>query len=94
MLGFRPVGYEKLSGDEAGFPLSPTGDCLTSDAPLLERLKDNSLVVNIVGMTCQSCVNSIESVIGQMPGIYSIKVTVQLQKKISQIAVYSGSLIQ
>jgi Cu+-exporting ATPase len=31
--------------------------------------------IDIIGMTCQSCVSSIEGNIGSMPGVLSIKVS-------------------
>lgn len=73
-LGFRPVNNEKLLENDTGPPLSPTGDFL--NLPLLKQQQpqENTLLININGMTCQSCVNNIESLISQMNGIHSIKV--------------------
>ncbi|XP_066991020.2 copper-transporting ATPase 1 isoform X2 [Anabrus simplex] len=39
------------------------------------RLPDAAVIISISGMTCQSCVNSIESTIGAIPGVKSIKVS-------------------
>lgn len=35
-----------------------------------------SVDINIIGMTCQSCVRNIESNIGKLKGIHSIKVRI------------------
>ena len=39
---------------------------------------DTSVKINIFGMTCQSCVNSIEGKIGTNPGVKSIKVDITI----------------
>lgn len=60
-------------------PLSPKGDFGSVTSPLLGPDEDStSLVrVNIVGMTCQSCVRNIESTVATKPGITSVKVNLE-----------------
>lgn len=48
-------------------------DDMGFDASLL--MPGTSVKIGITGMTCQSCVNSIESTIGSLPGVLSIQVS-------------------
>lgn len=48
---------------------TPSGDHLSGD--------DAKIRISIEGMTCQSCVRTIEETVSQKPGIYSIKVSLQ-----------------
>ncbi|KAF5291798.1 hypothetical protein FQA39_LY14286 [Lamprigera yunnana] len=64
-LGFEPL-IKSRSQDVSH--LTPTGDYKIKDG--LEKV----VKVNIVGMTCQSCVRNIEDTVGKRKGIFSIKV--------------------
>ncbi|XP_076800660.1 copper-transporting ATPase 2-like [Clavelina lepadiformis] len=46
------------------------------DASIL-NLKEKSVVINIDGMTCDACVNSIQSTIASMEGVISVQVSLQ-----------------
>lgn len=72
-LGFEPL--VEVKEDEHVSQLTPTGDFSLSTTPLLEgQVADNTIKVNIIGMTCQSCVRNIEETISKKPGVLSIKV--------------------
>ncbi|KAF9184629.1 hypothetical protein BGZ51_003213 [Haplosporangium sp. Z 767] len=47
-------------------------------APIIERRQD-TVDLQVYGMTCASCVNSIESELRKMPGIVSVSVSLTLQ---------------
>ncbi|CAO3626284.1 unnamed protein product [Cunninghamella blakesleeana] len=49
------------------------------DAKELERLQDDILQLNIFGMTCASCVHSIEKGIGKLDGVLSISVNLMTE---------------
>ncbi|KAM3857089.1 copper-transporting ATPase 2 [Diretmus argenteus] len=51
----------------------------TPTAPIL-NLSTQDVTIGIVGMTCNSCVQSIEGKISQMTGVHSIAVSLQEQK--------------
>lgn len=71
-LGFEPLVEVK---DERVSQLTPTGDFSSLTTPLLEgEVVDNTIKVNIIGMTCQSCVRNIEETVSKKPGILNIKV--------------------
>lgn len=72
-LGFEPLTKTKERHHIS--PLSPSGESNAS-TPLLQPLLDNDATVRITitGMTCQSCVRSIEETISRGEGIHSIKV--------------------
>lgn len=40
---------------------------------------EEEVVVDIEGMTCQSCVRNIQDTVGNHPGIFSIKVSLSVQ---------------
>lgn len=70
-------GYEPLLKKKTFKPiskLSPTGD--HANDGLIGDLDsdDGTIQVNIVGMTCQSCVRNIEETVSKRIGIYKIKV--------------------
>lgn len=77
-LGFEPLINKKLSENER-IPFSATGDY--SDSQLIINIDSNESItkVNISGMTCQSCVRSIEDTISKKPGIH--KITVSLPER-------------
>lgn len=63
----------KTSEYKPSSTLSATGDhnnILINDA----NSEDGTIKVNIIGMTCQSCVKNIEETIIKKRGIYTIKV--------------------
>lgn len=63
-LGFEPLIKFKTKNVSQ---LTPTGDYKS----------DGIVRVNIVGMTCQSCVRNIEETVGKKAGIHSIKVNLE-----------------
>lgn len=69
-LGLRPL--TDVSKERGASLLTATGDC--------DRYRnevtgpESGIRVNIIGMTCQSCVRNIEETVGKRPGIVSIKV--------------------
>ncbi|XP_044763137.1 copper-transporting ATPase 1 isoform X2 [Coccinella septempunctata] len=72
-LGFEPLINHKADL-EAVTVLSHTGDGADSK-DYGEEDEDGTVKVTIEGMTCNSCVRSIEDVVGQKPGIFNIKVS-------------------
>ncbi|CAH1118710.1 unnamed protein product [Phaedon cochleariae] len=76
-LGFEPLLNQKPSANERITTYSPSaGDyegSLIEDA----ESEDGAVRINIIGMTCMSCVRNIEGTVGIKPGIYSIKVNLQ-----------------
>ncbi|XP_050305384.1 copper-transporting ATPase 1 isoform X2 [Anthonomus grandis grandis] len=73
-LGFEPLLGQKDDVQGGGTRgLAPAGD---HRVPLPAYYDDETgtIRVNIVGMTCQSCVNNIQGVIGKKPGVHNIKV--------------------
>lgn len=79
-LGFEPLINQKQSENERIKIYSPSsGDY--SDSLVDVESKEGAIRVNIIGMTCQSCVKSIEENISKKPGIYSIKVRARLKFK-------------
>ncbi|KAI4455024.1 atp7 isoform b [Holotrichia oblita] len=76
-LGYEPVINQKSNENEtvSGDSLQPAGDHNVSERLLqLDEPADSTIKVNIVGMTCQSCVRNIEETIGKKQGIINIKV--------------------
>uniref|UniRef100_A0A1Y1N286 P-type Cu(+) transporter n=1 Tax=Photinus pyralis TaxID=7054 RepID=A0A1Y1N286_PHOPY len=67
-LGLRPL--TDVSKESGASLLTATGDGYRNEAPGPE----SAVRVNIIGMTCQSCVRNIEETVGKRPGIVSIKV--------------------
>jgi Cu+-exporting ATPase len=57
--------------------LAPTGDFSASEPVVVTVAEDDTIRVAVTGMTCQSCVKSIEDNLSRTPGIYSIKVSLQ-----------------
>ena len=43
-------------------------------------LQNSACVLSVEGMTCKSCSNQIETVIGQLPGVASIKVSLEFKE--------------
>ncbi|KAK9746322.1 Heavy-metal-associated domain [Popillia japonica] len=76
-LGYEPVINQKSNEIEPvpSDSLQPAGDRNVSERLLhLDGPPDSTIKVNIVGMTCQSCVRNIEETIGKKPGIINVKV--------------------
>lgn len=72
-LGFEPL--LEVKDEDAVQTLSPTGDYNLLTVPLLKTPEtDCTIKVNIIGMTCQSCVKNIEETVGSKRGIINIKV--------------------
>ncbi|KAK5638149.1 hypothetical protein RI129_012444 [Pyrocoelia pectoralis] len=72
-LGFKPLG--EVNKVDNATPLTATGDCNGYENRGESVSKSESAIkVNIIGMTCQSCVRNIEDTVGKKPGILSIKV--------------------
>lgn len=72
-LGFEPLINQKVTNNERVTTYSPSsGDY--SGGLIDTESEDGAVRVNIIGMTCQSCVKNIEENISKKPGIYSIKV--------------------
>ncbi|KAL1501048.1 hypothetical protein ABEB36_006450 [Hypothenemus hampei] len=69
-LGFEPL-INKPHYDHESIPISS----IMGDFKKLQNLE--TVQVNIMGMTCQSCVNNIQSTIGNHPGIHAIKVNLE-----------------
>ncbi|XP_049824335.1 copper-transporting ATPase 1-like isoform X3 [Aethina tumida] len=68
-FGFEPLINQHHSENEPVVHRTPSGDHLSGD--------DAKIRISIEGMTCQSCVRTIEETVSQKPGIYSIKVSLQ-----------------
>ncbi|KAL3272236.1 hypothetical protein HHI36_022719 [Cryptolaemus montrouzieri] len=69
-LGFEPLVNQKSDLVDVSV-LSPTGD---HKGIVNDSCRDGSIQVSIEGMTCMSCVRSIEETVGGKPGIFKIKV--------------------
>lgn len=68
-LGFEPLLINQTHEDnEPISDPSSTGDYKKSS------LGTETAKINIMGMTCQSCVNNIQGLIGQKPGVFNITV--------------------
>nr|CAH7725322.1 unnamed protein product [Callosobruchus chinensis] len=75
-LGFEPLLNQKSQENGHSTTYSPqSGDY--SRTLLDHESEEGALKVKINGMTCQSCVRSIEENIVKQPGIYSIKVNLE-----------------
>nr|CAI5868018.1 unnamed protein product [Callosobruchus analis] len=75
-LGFEPLLNQKSHENDHSTTYSPqSGDY--SRTLLDHESEEGALKVKINGMTCQSCVRSIEENIVKQPGIYSIKVNLE-----------------
>ncbi|KAG5891802.1 hypothetical protein JTB14_006192 [Gonioctena quinquepunctata] len=75
-LGFEPLVNQTLCENERITRYSPSaGDY--SDSIRNTESDDGAIRINIVGMTCMSCVKNIEETIGKRPGIYKIKVNLR-----------------
>lgn len=68
-LGFEPLINRTYVDHESVPSISATGDYKTSNGYDNETIR-----INIMGMTCQSCVNNIQDAIGKKPAILNIKV--------------------
>ncbi len=60
------------------------------DASSLENTENRKVIINIIGMTCNSCVQSIEKMISAVPGVVVIKVSL---KDNNAEVVYDSDLI-
>ncbi|KAF7271816.1 hypothetical protein GWI33_015361 [Rhynchophorus ferrugineus] len=73
-LGFEPLINQRSDENEIIRSVSPTGD--SRSGQLVSGSYDSETTrVNIVGMTCQSCVRNIEDTVGKKNGIIHIKVS-------------------
>ncbi|XP_045469108.1 copper-transporting ATPase 1 isoform X3 [Harmonia axyridis] len=80
-LGFEPLINQKADLEHVTV-LSHTGDGTDTKNRNRED-EDGSVQVAIEGMTCNSCVRSIEDTVGKKPGIFNIKVS--LANKSAQV---------
>ncbi|XP_066255852.1 copper-transporting ATPase 1 isoform X2 [Euwallacea similis] len=79
-LGFEPLLIHQNHFENEPVPgVSPVGNFHTSPSPPSDKdyYDTGTTKISITGMTCQSCVNNIQSTIGKKPGIYNIKVNLQ-----------------
>ncbi|KAJ1920717.1 Cu(2+)-transporting P-type ATPase [Mycoemilia scoparia] len=77
-------GFEAFASEEARDCENGSGNFITT-------------TINIKGMTCQSCVKSIESAVGDLPGVQSVKVS--LENEVGEIThdpkqISSDSLVE
>ncbi|XP_018565984.1 copper-transporting ATPase 1 isoform X4 [Anoplophora glabripennis] len=75
-LGFEPLINQKHSENERITTYSPSSGDYSGNLIDAEP-EEGAIRVNIIGMTCQSCVKNIEETISKKPGIFSIKVNLQ-----------------
>nr|XP_023018681.1 copper-transporting ATPase 1 isoform X1 [Leptinotarsa decemlineata] len=75
-LGFEPLINQKLSQNERITTYSRSAGDYSGSTKSAES-DDGTVRINIIGMTCMSCVRNIEGTISKRPGIYSIKVNLQ-----------------
>lgn len=73
-MGFEPLMGVKSEDEEPSNLLTETGDHLTTIPLISKQSNDVTTKISINGMTCQSCVKNIESVLGGKNGISNIKV--------------------
>ncbi|KAG0233248.1 hypothetical protein BGW42_007561 [Actinomortierella wolfii] len=65
--------------EDIGFEAQPLKDSVTGSGAGSAESSEEQVDLNIFGMTCASCVNSIETEMRKMPGIRSISVSLTLQ---------------
>ncbi|CAH1112001.1 unnamed protein product [Psylliodes chrysocephalus] len=75
-LGFEPLLSHKTE-NELVTTYSPSAGDFSTTVAEPESDDEGALRVNIVGMTCMSCVRNIEETVGKKPGILSINVNLQ-----------------
>ncbi|XP_063926939.1 copper-transporting ATPase 1 isoform X3 [Zophobas morio] len=75
-LGFEPLIDEKTESEAVSL-LAPTGDYNPNEPTVITIAEDETVKITVLGMTCQSCVRSIEDNLSRKPGVYSIKVSLQ-----------------
>ncbi|XP_066144632.1 copper-transporting ATPase 1 isoform X2 [Euwallacea fornicatus] len=79
-LGFEPLLINQNHFEnEPVTSASPTGHFHTSPSPSCDNdyYDTETTKISVTGMTCQSCVNNIQSTIGKKPGVHNIKVNLQ-----------------
>ncbi|CAH1132290.1 unnamed protein product [Ceutorhynchus assimilis] len=76
-LGFKPLIDQSHLENEPTPSISPTGDYKSPFPYSTDNDVSITTQINIVGMTCQSCVRSIQDNIGNKKGILSIKISLQ-----------------
>lgn len=81
--------------DDMGFECVYIADCDDDEEIAAEIVQNNkpkilSTNIDVEGMTCQSCVKSIEQTIGSVAGIQTIKVS--LEQKVAAVE-YDGNLL-
>lgn len=74
-LGFEPLLSHKTE-NELVTTYSPSAGDFSTTVAEPESDDEGALRVNIVGMTCMSCVRNIEETVGKKPGILSINVSI------------------
>ncbi|KAJ8976595.1 hypothetical protein NQ317_005785, partial [Molorchus minor] len=74
-LGFEPLINQKTSSENERVTVYSPSSGDYSGSLIDTESEDGSVRVNIVGMTCQSCVKNIEETISKKSGIYGIKVS-------------------
>lgn len=84
-LEIEDMGFEAkiVEGPESGSP--------RDFSPLSSSSGESLIKIRVKGMTCQSCVNSIESKIGKLQGVLKIKVLLSSQEA---VITYQPQLIQ
>lgn len=77
-MGFEPLIARPSSTNDDAVRLAPTGDHTASVPTMSFQQSEEGIVrIDIEGMTCQSCVKSIEETVGKRDGILGIKVRVK-----------------
>ncbi|XP_048522016.1 copper-transporting ATPase 1 isoform X2 [Dendroctonus ponderosae] len=74
-LGFEPLINRTYVDHESVPGISATGDYKVSSPHFSRDYENETVRINIMGMTCQSCVNSIQDTIRKKSGILNIKVS-------------------